>query len=124
MVNQYDPEHAPDSTEWLELDEQERIILIEDYHRSKRIKLPNLMAHAAFHAAVENQIAEGLEPVLRTMARLENEGLSRHDAVHAIGFVLAEHVYELSKSKDDATTSQARYNVAVERISAKSWRGN
>jgi hypothetical protein len=52
-----------------------------------------------------------------------NEGLSRHDALHAIGFVLAEHVHDFFKSKDDAATSQARYNAAVERISAKSWRG-
>ena len=122
-MNQYDPERAPDSAEWLELDEQERIILIEEYHRSKRIKPSNLTAHAAFHAIVENQIAEGLEPVLRAMVRLVNEGLSRHDAVHAIGLVVAEHVYELSKSKDDAATSQARYNAAVERLNAKSWRG-
>jgi hypothetical protein len=122
MMNQYDPERAPDSAEWLELDEQERIILIEEYHRSKRIKLPNLTAHAAFHAIIENQIAEGLESVLRAMARLANEGMSRHDAVHAISFVVAEHVHDLFKSKD-ATTSQARYNAAVERLSAKSWRG-
>lgn len=121
---QYDPERAPDSAEWLELDEQERIILIEDYHRSKRIKLPNLTAHAVFHAIVENQIAERLEPVLRAMVRLANEGLSRHDAVHAIAFVVAEHVHDLFKSKDDAVTSQARYNAAVERISVKNWRGS
>jgi len=120
---QYDPERAPDSAEWLGLDEQERIILIEDYHRSERIKLPNLTAHAVFHAIVENQIAEGLEPVLRAMVRLANEGLPRHDAVHAIAFVVAEHVHDLFKSKDDAATSQARYSAAVERISAKSWRG-
>jgi hypothetical protein len=122
MMNQYDPECAPDTAEWLELDEQERIILIEDYHRSNRIKLPNLTAHAIFHVIVENQIAEGLESVLRAMVRLTGGGLSRHDAVHAIGFVLAEYVHDLSKSKDDAVTSQARYNAAVERLSAKSWR--
>lgn len=120
---QYDPEHAPDSAEWLELDEQERIILIEDYHRIARIKLPNLTAHAVFHSIVENQIAEGLEPVLRAMVRLTDDGLSRHDAVHAIGYVVAGHVHDLFKLKDDAATSQARYNAAVERISANSWRG-
>ena len=123
MMDKYDTEHSPDAAEWLELDEQERIILIEEYHRSKRIKLPNLTAHAVFHAIVENQIAEGLEPVLRAMVRLANEGLPRHDAVHAIAFVVAEHVHDLFKSKDDAATSQARYSAAVERISAKSWRG-
>ena len=115
---QYDPEHAPDSAEWLELDEQERIILIEDYHRIARIKLPNLTAHAVFHSIVENQIAEGLEPVLRAMVRLTDDGLSRHDAVHDIAFVAAEHVHDLLKSKDDAMTSQSRYIAAVERLDA------
>lgn len=44
---QYDLDAAPDSAEWLELDEQEWFILIEDYHRSTRIKLPNLAASVA-----------------------------------------------------------------------------
>lgn len=67
MMNQYDPEHAPNPDEWLELGEQERILLVEQYHRFSRAKLPNLTAHAVFHAIVENQIAAGLEPVLRAI---------------------------------------------------------
>ncbi len=119
---QYDPDLAPNSEEWLELDEQERILLIEQHHRCARVKLPNLAAHAIFHSIVENQIAEELEPVLRAMARLTTEGLTRHEAVHAIGSVAAVHIYDLLNSKDDAITSQARYNAAVERLNAKSWR--
>ena len=123
MTN-YDPENQPDPAEWLSLDEQERIHLVEDYHRAMHIKLPNAMVHAAFHAVVENQIAEDLESVVRAMARLQREGLSRHDALHAIGSVAAEHIFEAMKAKatDDANTTQARYNAAVERLTAKSWR--
>ena len=80
----YEPEVPPDPAEWLALDEQERIQLAEAYHRAARIKLPNVKVHAVFHAIIENQIAEGLDPVLRAMKRLANEGLSRHDAIHAI----------------------------------------
>jgi hypothetical protein len=41
-----------------------------------------------FHVIVENQAAQGLEtPVRRTLARLQAEGLSRHDAVHAVGSI-------------------------------------
>jgi hypothetical protein len=120
----YDPEVAPDPTEWLALDGEERIQLAEVHHRASRIKLPNAKVHAVFHAIVENQIAEGLEPVVRAMARLQHEGLSRHDALHAIGSVSAEHLFEAmkSKSQDAASTAQARYNAAVERLTAKSWR--
>jgi hypothetical protein len=74
---------------------------------------------------VENQLAEGLASVIRAMARLRNEGLSRHDALHAIGSVLVEHLSEMAKLKtnDDTNTNQTRYDAAVERISAKEWRG-
>ena len=123
-MTHYDPEVQPDPAEWLALDEQERIQLAETHHRAARIKLPNAKVHAVFHAIVENQIAEGLEPVVRAMARLANEGLSRHDAIHAIGSVCAEHLFEAMKSEDQdvASTAQARYNAAVERLTAKLWR--
>ena len=123
MTN-YDPENAPDPTAWLALDEQERIHLAEAHHRAARIKLPNVKAHAVFHAIVENQVAERLESVVRAMDRLMNEGLSRHDALHAIGSVVAEHLFEAveAKTKDDPNSIQIRYNAAVERLSAKEWR--
>jgi hypothetical protein len=120
----YDPEVPPDPAEWLALDERERIQLAEAHHRIARIELPNLKVHAVFHAVIENQIAEGLQPVVRAMARLAHEGLSRHDALHAVASVCAEHLFEVMKSKDEevATAAQARYVAAVERLTAKSWR--
>ena len=93
-MDAYNPERGPEPESWLELDEQERIFLIETYHRVARIKLPNMTAHAALHAIVENQIALNLEPVVRAMHRLRKEGLTRHDAVHAIGSVVAEHLFD------------------------------
>jgi hypothetical protein len=122
-VKFYDPEVPPNAAEWLALDEGERIQLAEAHHRAARVQLPNLKAHAAFHAIVENQIAVGLEPVIRAMERLNKEGLSRHDALHAIGSVLAEHLTDAmnENEEDDANTGQARYNAAVERLSAKEW---
>ena len=71
------------------MDEAERIRLVEHYHRTARIKLPSVKAHSTFHVIVENQLAENVEPVVRAMNRLTNEGLTRHDALHAIASVLA-----------------------------------
>lgn len=124
-MDEYNPGRAPQPETWLELDEQERILLVENHHRLARIKLPDRNAHAVFHVIVENQIAMNLEPVVRAMARLMKEGLTRHDAVHAIGSVVAEHLFErVQKNPDeDATTVQARYHAAVERLNAASWRG-
>lgn len=125
MVQRYDPEVPPDPAAWLALDEQLRIRLAEVYHRDARVKLPNLKAHAAFHAIVENQIAEGLEPVVRAMARLTKQGLSRHDALHAVGSCVADQFFEAMNTKDQhafAASAEARYNVAVERLTAQEWR--
>lgn len=122
-IEGYDPAVAPDAEEWLLLDEQERIILVEDYHRAAKISMPNRKAHAVFHTIIENQIALGLEPVLRAMVRLEKQGLSRHDCLHAIGWVLSQHIYELSTSAQpqDPKTLEAIYNAAVERLNAQDW---
>lgn len=100
-MQNYDPEAPPNPAEWLALDEQLRIRLAEVYHRKACEKLPNLKAHAVFHAIVENQIAERLEPVVRAMARLMKQGLSRHDAVHAVGSFVADHFFEAMNSKDE-----------------------
>ncbi|SFU25981.1 hypothetical protein SAMN05192563_10454 [Paraburkholderia aspalathi] len=123
-MKEYNPECAPEPESWLELDEQERIALVEAYHRVARSKLPNVTAHAALHAIVENQIALNLEPVVRAMDRLGKEGLTRHDAVHAIGSVVAEHLLDILKTNqnDDAAASPARYYAAVERLTVARWR--
>lgn len=121
-MHRYDPEQTQNAQEWLALGEQERISLAEKYHRAARSKLPNLTAHAAIHAAVENQIAEGHEPVVRAMARLTSAGLSRHDALHAIGSVLAQHLFDLLHEKSGTMISTASYDAAIERLTADTWR--
>ncbi|MFL9937160.1 hypothetical protein P0D88_51550 [Paraburkholderia sp. RL18-103-BIB-C] len=120
----YNPDCAAAPESWLELDEQERIAPVETYHRVARIKLPNVTAHAALHAIVENQIALNLEPVVRAMRRLGKEGLTRHEAVHAIGSVVAAHLFDILKTDQsgDAAVSQALYYAAAERSTAASWR--
>jgi hypothetical protein len=120
----YDPSIPPEPKAWLDLDELERIRLVEVFHRKQRGKPPNLKAHAAFHAIVENQLAEGVDSVARAMSRLNGEGLSRHDALHAIGSVLAEELHDLVtvRADDPPEVAQARYEAAVERLSADEWR--
>ena len=121
-MNRYDPSQTPDPAEWLDLDEQERLDRVERYHRRARIDLPNCTIHATIHVAVENQLAAGDESVVRAVARLMKEGLSRHDAVHAIGSLVAEQIYDLLKLKDSPEASRARYYAALERLNAAHWR--
>jgi hypothetical protein len=56
----YDPSVAPNAKAWLAMDEGERVESVREYHRRRRIRLPNLDAHAVAHAVIENQLAEGL----------------------------------------------------------------
>ena len=101
----YDPLTAPDAEAWHELDESERIDLIAQYHRRAKIRLPNDQVHAAIHMIVENQITLGDElPVQSTLERLIGEGLDRHEAIHAIGEVLVEHMYSLLQTDSDEPT--------------------
>jgi hypothetical protein len=120
----YDPDQAPDPQQWLELDEQLRIDLAESFHRPTQVELPNIKAHAAFHAIVENQVAMQHPPVVRAMVRLAKQGLSRHDCIHAVCWVLAQHFHELmtTTSGDPPAAVQARYDAAVERLTAAGWR--
>jgi Domain of unknown function (DUF1841) len=123
-MDRYDPYQAPDPEEWNAMDEQERIRLVEQYHRRAGIRLPNVTVHAVIHAVIETQIALGDEiPVRRTLQRLMSEGLDRHDAIHAIGSVLAEHMHDLL-TRPEATAEpdpNVAYYAALERLTAEDW---
>jgi len=123
-MDRYDPHVPPAPEEWLALDEQERIDLVEDYHRRARIRLPKAKAHAAIHAVIENQIALGDEiPVQRTVQRLMSEGLDRHEALHAAGSVLAGHMSDLLSRAEAVSGADpnAAYYAALERLTAADW---
>ena len=121
-MERYDPNKSIDAEEWMALDEGERQYLVEQYHRKKRIKMPNVRMHAMFHVVAENQIAIGDEiPAERTHARLMREGLSRHDAVHAIDSVVASHIFNLIKHGPTSKDSNADYYRKLEELTAEGW---
>jgi hypothetical protein len=121
-MDAYDPD-APGSSGWLETDEGERVELVASYHRRNAIALPNAELHAVIHVVVENQLALGEPVVVDTLARLQAEGLSRHDALHAIGSVLAADLYELMQEGTDASGDAYRgYLDRLRQLTAKGWR--
>jgi hypothetical protein len=117
----YDPAVSPDPAEWLALDEGEQIAIVADYHRRAQIDLPNANLHAMIHTVVEQQLAGQLPPVVSAFDRLQREGLDRHDTVHALGSVLAEHLRQLMIGALDETNPNASYFAALERLTAASW---
>ena len=127
-IRDYDPLVEPDPVEWLATGEQQRIDVVKRYHRRASSDAERSDLHAVIHAVVENQIAEGDElPVRRTMLRLMDEGLDRHEAIHAIGSILAVHLNELMREvyanerhKSDRDVN-APYFSEVERLTAEDW---
>jgi hypothetical protein len=60
----------------------------------------NPVMHVLVHQTVENQIAAGDPPeTAQTLERLMNQGQSRHEALHQIGSVVADEIYEMLKSE-------------------------
>jgi hypothetical protein len=122
-VQRYDPEVAPAPDDWLARDEGERIYVVEQFHRDAGVQVPDLLAHATFHVIVENQLALSDQVVVHdTLQRLIREGLSRHDAVHAIASVLAARVHELLQPAASAADAEAQYHARLQRLTAKLWR--
>jgi len=121
--DKYNPEKAPDPEAWLELDEFERIDLIQSFIEMNETDVPEeaKRLHAAIHAAVENQLAMAIEPASETVTRLVRQGLTRHDAVHAVGAVLSGDIYEMMNGTTKKWNRQ-HYDQRLKKLTAKRWR--
>ena len=118
----YDPEVSPPSAKWLKLDEQKRILLVQAYHTRQDIELPNPQLHAVMHVITENQAAEDVCAVRETLLRLQAEGLSRHDAIHAVASVLSTVMFDVMKTKKQPDNEQ--YEADLKRLTAAGWLEN
>ena len=65
--------------------------------------------------------AEGIEQVCRTLERLKLEGLDRHEALHAIGSVLATHMHALLSHTEIGPEPMDEYLRKVGGLTAKGW---
>jgi hypothetical protein len=121
MARAYDPLSAPDPDDWQSMDEGEQMMLVTEYHRQAGVKLPNEQAHAVVHVVVENQITLGDETSApATLERLMREGLDRHEAIHAVGSVLADFMQALMRG-DAPPGENQRYNEELEKLTAAEW---
>lgn len=123
LLEGYDAAAPPDPGEWLKLDEDERTLRIEHYHRRAGLRSENDALHAILHLIVEDQVA-GDEPrvVKTTVTRLMAEGLDRHEAIHAIIAALGAMLSEMIHGKEPAPFSASDYAAALDGLSAESWR--
>jgi hypothetical protein len=120
----YNPESAPNPAAWLAHPEGERIRLVKIFHVSERIELPDVEAHSAAHVIVENQVASGYGPSCRALARLQEQGLSRHEALHAIAMVVCRCLQSavVGSSPPSTREIQLRMSDEIDALSAAEWR--
>ncbi len=129
----YDPLQPPDPKQWLALTESERLGLVQTSHTEIFQKLADddpdeafsrNTLHATIHVIVETQLAQLIEPVGQTLTRLMNEGLNRHDAVHAIGGELAGYLFDALRGGTEAAPEKlpAPYYDRLGKLTAATWR--
>jgi hypothetical protein len=115
----YDADRPPDRAAWLALPETEKLRLVVSFHAANRQASGRHKSHAAMHVVLEDRVARGEGPVVRALARLQQQGKVRHDALHAVGEVMVWHLRLLDDSDGVETGAwQRRLNEALEQLSA------
>jgi len=97
--------------------------IVRDFHEASGEEFPEdaLEMHTIFHVTVENQLAEKVELLPETIAKLTRQGLDRHEAIHAIAAIISEDIFDLWKgNKTEFSTKQ--YRRKLEKITAKRWK--
>jgi hypothetical protein len=115
----YDPMVGPAPEAWLELDEGEQAEVVLRYHKRHGARAGNLRLHALIHTTVETQLAECDTGATRALQRLLGQGLDRHEAIHAIGSVMAEHIHGAMQG---VAFDAAEYERRLSKLDAASWR--
>ncbi len=80
----------------------------------------NPILHVTFHQIVENQLAAKDPPMVHeTLERLMRSGLSRHEAIHAIGSVLCGETWEILT--EERPFDEERYERGLRQLDAREW---
>lgn len=122
-MRKYHPSKTPSPEEWLELDEGERLYLVQKYHIDSGVEFDDEGAeqiHSVIHTIIENQLAMRVVPVPATIAKLTTQGLSRHEAIHAVGAILSEDLFGIINNNQEQDV--AKFNKRLNKLTAKRWR--
>jgi len=95
---EYDPDQSPDAEKWLELSENERLVLIMEYHRKQGLAYGDGPSgehlHVAFHCIIENQLAMGVPDVQYDLEAMLRKQISRHEAIHQLCRELSVDIFK------------------------------
>jgi hypothetical protein len=97
--------------------------IIEEHARNPHPNLDRdaMRAHVMIHEMVERQLADGEPPeVSEALHRLLAGGLSRHEAVHAIGTIVAKEAVRMMK--DNRPLNTEAYTRELAKLTVESYR--
>ena len=119
MTTYYDPSVPQSHDDWLKLSPSDRMRVAKNFHESASIKVSK--DHAYLHVLVENQIACGSRSVVRALDRLQQDGMGRHDAIHAIAAVFTAYYrgLPLTPSREEQSNAQLRLNAELDALAEK-----
>lgn len=122
MMEKYNPQIEPNKQIWLNTSEDERIDMVREYHKKNDdLEDDALTIHSAIHVIVENQLAMGIELLPETITKLIRQGLERHEAIHAVGAIISENIFDLVRG-NKSEFSPKQYRNKLDKITAKRWR--
>jgi len=97
--------------------------ILEQHERQPHSGLKDaarLRLHVSLHVVAETQIRDGHPPATaETLKRLMAEGLSRHEAIHAICSVVAQEMTEVMG--DRRSFDESRFAGRLRALSAADW---
>jgi hypothetical protein len=104
----YDVGNPPPPDEWLAMDENDRIAVVEEAHvRTRAAVGSSANAHAAIHVAVENRLAAGDAVVVAAYDRFRAAGLERHTTIHALASVMTTHMMAVLEHREGFSQAEA-----------------
>ena len=116
-MESYDPYRQPTPEVWRDLGVSRSIELVREYHRQAGLNSRYQGFHAAMHVIVEGLLAaEGKTEVKNTLTRLVDDGLDRHQAIHALASVV-EHI--MSDMNDGTVRNPESFQRALDNLKAK-----
>ena len=92
--------------EHMDLSVSKELILCGIMKKEKDLEYnPNL--HKIIHEVIENQIREGKpKETKETLKRLMNLGYNRHEAIHKIGIIVIDDIYNMLKNEQEFNEKQ------------------
>jgi hypothetical protein len=124
----YDPGSSPEADEWTRTDLFDRLDAIVRFHGGPGDDPGRATMHGWLHLVAENQLADGHLVATTKLRALVRAGVSRHEAIHAIGHAIMSAAEPPEESDapddlpDDATwlspERQALQDEAIAAISA------